>query len=70
MNIPGFNAEASLSKTTEHYGLNFEPVTRGGEIHPQGYTVHCYQGGHCNWRWVPDPPSGTTGSTPSPITWV
>ncbi len=68
MNIPRFNAEASLSNASEHYGLNFGQAARGGEVHPQSLTVHCYEGGHCSWRWVPDPPSGTTGSTPGPIT--
>ncbi len=67
MKIPGFSAEASLGKTTERYGLTLEQKARFGEVHPQGLTVHCYEGGHCSWRWVPEP-SGTTGSTPTPIT--
>ena len=68
MNIPGFSAEASLGKTMERYGLTLEQAAGGGRVHPQALTVHCYEGGHCSWRWVPDPPSGTTGTTPTPIT--
>lgn len=65
MNIPGFNAEASLGKTTEPYALTFTPGAGGGQIHPQALTVHCYEGGHCSWHWIPDP-GGI--KTPGPIT--
>jgi hypothetical protein len=68
MKIPGFSAEASLRKTTERYGLTLERKTGVGEVHPQGLIAHCYQGGHCSWQWVPDPPTGSTGSLPTPIT--
>jgi hypothetical protein len=64
MNMPGFTGEVSLGKTTGRYGLTLEHSQEGGKVHPQGLTVHCYEGGHCSWHWVPDPPSGTTGSTP------
>jgi hypothetical protein len=56
MTMPGFTAEASLGKTTmKRYGLTLERAAGGGKVHPQGYVIHCYQGGHCNWRWVPEP---------------
>jgi hypothetical protein len=67
MKIPGYNAEGSLSKATEHYCLNLGQAAGGGEVHPQALTVHCYEGGHCSWRWVPDP-NPTTGTPPGPIT--
>jgi hypothetical protein len=68
MNIPGFSAEAALGKTPGNYGLSLEQAAGGGLVHPQGLIAHCYEGGHCSWRWVPDPPSGSTGTTPPPST--
>jgi len=62
MTIPGFTAEAPLGKMTERYGLAPERATRGGSVHPQALIGHCYEGGHCNWQWIPDP-TGTTGGT-------
>ena len=61
MNIPGFSAEASLGKMTVRYGLTLEHAVGDGSVHPQGYIAHCYEGGHCNYYWVPDPdPTGGT----------
>lgn len=67
MKIPGFSAEALLGKTTDPYGFTLQQRAGDGKVVPQALTVHCYEGGHCSWRWVPEP-SGTTGSTPTPIT--
>jgi hypothetical protein len=68
MKIPGFSAEVSLGKAMDRYGLTLDHAAGGGKVQPQALTVHCYEGGHCSWHWVPDPPSGSTGGTPSPIT--
>ena len=45
MNIPGFNAEASLYRATSHYRMEANPNTRaaGNSILPQG--VFCVGAG-------------------------
>jgi hypothetical protein len=41
-----------------------EHVAEHEGVRPQGYVLHCYEGGHCNWRWTPEP----GGSHPYPVT--
>jgi len=60
MNIPGFTAETALGKITDRSMNIPHDATKTGGVYPQGYTVHCYEGGHCVWRWVPEPGGVTT----------
>lgn len=55
MRTPGFSAEASLSKTSDYRSSSLRQATGGAQVQPQALTVHCYEGGHCEWRYVPDP---------------
>jgi hypothetical protein len=31
------------------------PIAQKAAPRRQAAVVHCYEGGHCNWRWVPNP---------------
>jgi hypothetical protein len=58
MTIPGFTGEASLGKTMESHVLTLERAAGGRKVYPQALIARCYEGGHCEWRWVPDPSGG------------
>ncbi len=32
-----------------------DPIAHRSAPTRQAAIVHCYEGGHCNWRWVPMP---------------